>query len=76
MWSWSVGGIAGDAADEAAGVEGEEEVSVVDIMQGEHGAAVEQIARGQGLEAEVFEGDSEGRTRAGGEEWSTGKDEN
>ena len=62
------GGIVGDAGDEAAGVEGDEEVSGIHIMQGEHGAAVEEIARGQGLEADAVKRDSGGRARAGGEE--------
>jgi hypothetical protein len=62
------GGIVGDAGDEAAGIEGDEEVSGIHIMQGEHGAAVEEIARGQGLEAYVFKRDSGGGARAGGEE--------
>jgi hypothetical protein len=40
------GRVIGDAGDEAAGVEGDEDVSAIHIMQGEHGAAVEEIARG------------------------------
>jgi hypothetical protein len=68
------GGVVGDAGDEAAGVEGDEEVSGIHIMQGEHGAAVEEITRGQRHEAYVFKRDSGGGPGASGEE-CRGQDE-
>jgi hypothetical protein len=53
-----VGRVVGDAVDEATVGEGDEEMGVVDVMQGEHGAAREQIARVDGLEAQGFEQDT------------------
>ena len=43
-----------------AGAEGEEEMLVVDVVQGEHGAAGEQELSGLRLEAKVFERDPQG----------------
>ena len=66
-----VGGLVGQAGDEAVDDEGDEKMLVVDVVQREHGAAVEQELGGEGLEAEVFEGDAEraapgrGRRREG-----------
>jgi hypothetical protein len=56
--------VVGNAGNEAASVKGEEEVGVIDIVQREHGAAIEEITRRERHEAEVFEVDSAGR--AGG----------
>ena len=67
-------GIVGDAGNEVAGVEGDEEMSGIHIVQGEHGAAVEQIAGGQGHEADVLKRDSGGWAGAGSEE-CCGQDE-
>ena len=47
--------------------EGEKQVLVVDIVQREHGAAVEQELGGKRLEAEDFPGDAQRRLRAAGE---------
>jgi hypothetical protein len=56
-----VGGrVVRNAGDESAGVEGDEEVRVVDVMQGDHGAAVEEVTWWQRHEAEVLESDSIG----------------
>jgi hypothetical protein len=68
------GGIVGDAGDESAGVEGDEEVGGIHVMQGEHGTAIEEIARGQRHEAYVFKRDSGGGPGPGGEE-CRGQDE-
>jgi hypothetical protein len=62
-----VGWLVGQAGDETVDDEGEEEVLIVDVVQGKHGAAVEQKLSGERLEAEVFEGDTEGLVDAFGE---------
>ena len=54
-----VGWLVGEARDEFFDDEGEEEVLVVDVVEGEHGAAVEEELLGDGLEAELFEGKAE-----------------
>jgi hypothetical protein len=40
---------------------------VVNVVQGEHGAAVEEKLVGEGLKAEVLEGDAQRRLGAAGE---------
>jgi hypothetical protein len=59
------GGAGRNAGAEAAGVEGNEEVCVVDVMQGDHGAAVEEVTWREGEEAEVLEGDAIGGSGGG-----------
>jgi hypothetical protein len=59
-------GLIGKAGDEFFDDEGEEEVLVVDVVEGEHGAAVEEELLGDGLEAELFEGQAEGLVGAFG----------
>jgi hypothetical protein len=61
-----VGGLVGHTGDEPVDDKSKEKVLIVDIMQREHGAAVEQELRLEGLEAKVFERDAEGRLRAAG----------
>ncbi len=67
------GGIVGDAADETAGVEGDEEMGGVDVIDGEHGAAAEERARGYRLETQRIERDTDrglgplGKQAGGGE---------
>ena len=63
-----VGWLIGQARDEAVGDEGEEKVFVVDVMQREHGAAVEQELGRKGLEAEIFQWDAKGWLGDAGEE--------
>jgi len=48
--------------------EGEEKMLVVNVMEGEHGAAIEEKLVGKGLEAEFLEGDAKGRLGAASEE--------
>jgi hypothetical protein len=49
-----------EALEEMAGAEGKEEMLVVDVVQGEHGAAGEEELSGLRLEAKAFERDSQG----------------
>jgi hypothetical protein len=35
-------------------------VVAIDVVEGKHGAAVEQELRGEWLETEIFEGDADG----------------
>jgi hypothetical protein len=53
-----------EALEEMAGAEGKEEMLVVDVVQGEHGAAGEQKLSGLRLEAKVFKRDAQGWFRA------------
>jgi hypothetical protein len=48
-------GFVGETGNEAVDDEGDEKVLVVDVVQGEHGAAVEQELGREWLVAEVFE---------------------
>jgi len=48
------------ALEEMAGAKGKEEMLIVDIVQGEHGAAGEEKLSGLRLEAKVFERDPQG----------------
>src|SRR5271154_6682979 len=57
-------GLVAQARDEAVDDEGEQKVFVINVVQREHRAAVEQELRREGLEAEVFEWDAKGRLRA------------
>ena len=61
-------GFVGQARDEPVSDEGEEKMLVINVVQRQHGAAIEQELRGERLEAEVFERDTEGRLGAAGEE--------
>jgi hypothetical protein len=70
-----VGGwVAGDALEEGSGVEGEEEVMVVDEVEREHGAAGGEELRVEGLETERFEGDAHGWLLHAREERSRGEE--
>src|SRR6266550_667394 len=66
-------GLVGQAGDEAVNDEGEEKMLVVNVVQREHGAAVEQELGGEMLEAEVFERDAEWGLGLCGEEGDGGK---
>jgi len=61
-------GIVGQARQEAANGEGEEQVPVVDVVDSEQRTAGEQELAGKRLEAQGFEGNAERRFRASGEE--------
>jgi hypothetical protein len=61
-------GLVGEAGYEAVNDEGEEKMLVVNVVQGEHRAAVEQELGGERLEAEVFERDAEWRLELCGED--------
>lgn len=67
-------GFVGQARDEAVDDEGDEKVLVVDVVHREHGAAVEQELGGEGLEADVLEGDAQRRLRTAGEDRDAGKE--
>ncbi len=54
-----VGRLVREAGDKFFDDEGEEEMLVVNVVDGEHGAAVEEELLGEGHEAEVFEGQAE-----------------
>jgi len=54
-------GLIGQARDKAVNHEGDEEVLLINIVDGEHGAAVEQELAGKGLEPQLFERDTQGR---------------
>jgi hypothetical protein len=70
-----VGGrVVGDALEEGAGVVGEQEVGVVDEVEGEHGTAGEEELRDERLEAEWRKRDAEGRVRIAGEAAGCGKE--
>jgi hypothetical protein len=62
-------GLVGQARDEAVDDEGEEKMLVVDVVQREHGGAVEQELSGERPDAEFFEGDSLWRFGAAGESY-------
>ncbi len=51
--------IVGDALEEAAGTEGDEEMLIVHVVEREHGAAGEEELGGERLETQGFEGDAE-----------------
>jgi hypothetical protein len=75
-----VGGrVVGDALEEGAGVVGEQEVCVVDEVEGEHGTAGEEELRNERLETEWGKRDAEGWLRiaseagGGGEEKEQGE---
>jgi hypothetical protein len=59
-------GLVGQARYEAVDDEGDEKVLVVDIVQREHGAAVEQELGRKRLEAKIFERDAQRWLRAAG----------
>ena len=67
-------GFVGQAGDEAVNDEREEKMLVVDVVQRQHGAAIEQELGGKRLESEVFKGDTQWgvvfcrKGRCGGEE--------
>jgi hypothetical protein len=61
------------ARDEAVNNEGQEKVLVVNVVEGEHGAAVEQELGGERLEPEVFQRDAERRLGLCGEDGSRGE---
>ena len=48
-----VGRVVGQALEEAPGVEGEQQMLVVDVVEGQHGAAGEQELRGDGQKTHV-----------------------
>ncbi len=48
------------ARDEPVNDEGEEKMFVINVVQREHRAAIEQEFRGEGLEAEVFQWNAQG----------------
>src|ERR1700733_5623847 len=52
--------LVGEAGDQFLDDEGDEEMLVVDVVESEHGAAVEQELFGEGHEAEVFEREAQG----------------
>jgi hypothetical protein len=66
-------GFVGQARDEPVNNEGEEEMLVVNVVQREHGAAIEQELGGERLEAEVFERDAKRRFRLCGEDGDGGE---
>jgi hypothetical protein len=72
-------GLVGQAGYESVYDEGEEKMLVVNVVQREHGAAVEQELGGERLEAEVFERNTErglgfcGEDRDGGEKKKAGQ---
>jgi hypothetical protein len=70
-----VHGFIGEARDEAMDYEGDEKMLVVDVVKGEHGAAVEEKLIGERLKAEVLKGDAQRGLRAAGEEGQSGKQE-
>ena len=59
-------GVVDQTPEQMAPAEGEEEMLVVDVVQGEHGAAGEQELDGLGLKAETFKRDTKRRL------WSAG----
>jgi hypothetical protein len=63
-----VWGIVGHTGKQAANGEGEEQVLVVDVVDGEERTSREQELAGERLEAQGFEGDAERWIRAAGEE--------
>jgi hypothetical protein len=69
-------GLVGQSWDEAVDDKGEEKMLVVNVVQGEHRAAIEEEFSGQGLEAESLDGDAKWGLRAfGGEERHGGEQE-
>jgi hypothetical protein len=52
-------GLVGEAGDEAMSDEGEEKMFVINVVQREHRAAVEQKLRAERLEAEILQGDAQ-----------------
>jgi hypothetical protein len=52
-------GLVGEEGDEAMGDEGEEKMFVINVVQREHRAAVEQKLRAERLETEIFQGDAQ-----------------
>jgi len=66
-------GLVGKAGYEAVNDEGEEKMFVVDVVQREHGGAVEQELGREVLEPEVFEWDAERRFGLCGEDGDDGK---
>jgi hypothetical protein len=67
--------LVGQPGEEVAGAEGEQKMLVVDVVDGQHGAACEEELLGQGLESELVQGEAKRRLgAAGGEEgWSEEK---
>lgn len=62
-------GLVGQSREEVAGAEGEQEMLIVDVVDGQHGAACEEELLGECLEAELFQGEAlVGCGDAGGEE--------
>ena len=57
------------------GDEGEEKMLIVNVVECEHGAAVQQELRGKGLEAQVFQRDTKRRLGAAGEDGGWDQDE-
>ena len=68
-------GLVRQARDEAVDDKGEEKMFVVNVVQGEHRAAVEEKLIGEGLKAEVLEGDAQGRLGTAGAKGQSGKEE-
>jgi hypothetical protein len=62
-------GFVRQAGDEAVDDEGEEEMFVVNVVQREHGAAVEQELRGEGLKAELVEREAKRWLGSAGKDW-------
>jgi hypothetical protein len=60
-------GFVGEARDEAVDNESDEKMLVVNVMQGEHGAAVKQKLVGEGMEAEILDEDAQWRFGVAGE---------
>jgi hypothetical protein len=60
-------GLVGEARDEAVDDEGDEKMLVVNVVQGEHGTAIEEKLVGEGHKAEVLEGDAQRGLGAAGE---------
>jgi hypothetical protein len=63
-----VGPVVGGTPDEAAGDEREQDVAIVDVVQGQHRASTEQVTGQQGLEAERIEEDPGSGWSVGGRE--------
>ena len=68
-------GLARKARDETVDDKGDEEMLIVDVVQGEHRTAAEQELRGKSLKAKGFEGNTLLRLDAAGEGGQRGQQE-
>jgi hypothetical protein len=66
-------GLVGQAGYETVNDKGEEKMLVVNVVQREHGAAIEQELGRERLEAEVFEREAKRRFRLCGEDGDGGE---